>query len=503
MASTDAATAWEYHNRTKHTYQSVHSGSGGLDWANQPLPYKVYTEIEPIPLPQPAAPDTPSALEAIAGVTQASPRALAVPDRATLAALLHYSAGITKTIRYPGGEMPFRAASCTGALYHIDLYLVCGGLPDLEVGVYHFGVQDHALRRLREGDYRAVVVRATAGETAVAAAPAVLVAASTYWRNAWKYRERAYRHCFWDAGTILANLLAMTVALDLPARLTLGFADHAVNGLLGLDEQREGALAVIALGSSQGPQGPAPAVTPLSPVTAPLSPSEVDYPAIREMHAASSLDDEDAVRAWRAGGAPQRVEPAGPIPLRPLTDLPDDGVPAVVQRRGSSRRFARDPITFDQLSTMLVRSTGAIPAGLMGGLNDLYLIVSAVEGLESGAYFYHRGAQTLELLKSGDFRSEAGHLGLDQALPADAAVNIYYMADLRPIFDRRGNRGYRAAQLEAGIMGGKLYLASYALRLGATGLTFYDDEVTGFFSPHAAGKSPMFLMAAGLPARRS
>jgi hypothetical protein len=52
-------------------------------------------------------------------------------------------------------------------------------------------------------------------------------------------------------------------------------------------------------------------------------------------------------------------------------------------------------------------------------------------------------------------------------------------------------------QLEAGIMGGRLYLASYAQRMGATGLTFYDDEVTAFFSPHASGKSAIFLVAIG------
>jgi len=40
-----------------------------------------------------------------------------------------------------------------------------------------------------------------------------------------------------------------------------------------------------------------------------------------------------------------------------------------------------------------------------------------------------------------------------------------------------------------------LYLAAYAQRLGASGLTFFDDDVTDFFSPHAAGKSYMFLIA--------
>jgi len=81
-------------------------------------------------------------------------------------------------------------------------------------------------------------------------------------------------------------------------------------------------------------------------------------------------------------------------------------------------------------------------------------------------------------------------------------VDIFLLADLRAIFDRFGNRGYRAVQLEAGILAGKLYLAAYAQRLGATGLTFYDDDVTGFFSPHAEGKSATLLVAVGHGVKR-
>ena len=60
-----------------------------------------------------------------------------------------------------------------------------------------------------------------------------------------------------------------------------------------------------------------------------------------------------------------------------------------------------------------------------------------------------------------------------------------------------GNRGYRAAQLEAGVMGGNVYIAAHSLGLGATGMTFFDDAVTAFFSPHAAGKSLLFLVGLG------
>jgi nitroreductase len=181
--------------------------------------------------------------------------------------------------------------------------------------------------------------------------------------------------------------------------------------------------------------------------------------------------------------------------------MPHDPIEQVILRRGSSRRFARTSISFSQLSNILHQATRGVPADFLpdagSQLNNLYLIIHAVEGVAPGAYVFHRDRQVLECLKPGDFRNQAGYLGLEQALPADAAVDIFFLADLHGVFEAMGNRGYRAVQLEAGIIGGKLYLAAYAERLGASGLTFYDDDVTRFFSPHAEGKSAIFLVAVG------
>lgn len=508
VTNRDLAAAWEYHKATKHSFESVRSGRHFLDFANQPLPFKVYQALEPMPLPRGLQPSGVAALDALSA-SHAETGGERLPDLQLLASVLHHSAGITKRIRYPQGEMLFRAASCTGALYHIDLYLVCGDLPDLEAGVYHFGVHDFALRRLRHGDFRGELVRATAAEPAVAAAPAVLVCSSTFWRNAWKYQARTYRHCFWDSGTILANLLAMTAAHRLPARVVLGFVDDRVNRLLGLDTQREVALALVPLGRGSSP-GQAPEVEPLTLETMPLSRSEVDYPAIRKMHEASSLAGVAEVVAWRDADAP--LTPVVPISgrrfeLRPLSgdDAPPDTIEEVIARRGSSRRFAREPIAMEQLST-IVSSIGAVPADFARPgsrpLNDAYIIANAVEGLPDGSYVYHPDESALELLREGEFREEAGYLGLEQALPADASADVFFLTDLAPLLERFGNRGYRVAQLEAAVNGGRLYLASYALGLGATGLTFYDDDVTGFFSPRAEGKSVMFLTALGHPFKR-
>jgi SagB-type dehydrogenase family enzyme len=133
-------------------------------------------------------------------------------------------------------------------------------------------------------------------------------------------------------------------------------------------------------------------------------------------------------------------------------------------------------------------------------LNDLYLSVHSVDGLPPGKYVYHRRESLLELLEAGEFRGEAAHLCLGQDLGGDASVTVFFLADLNVILERYGNRGYRLAQMEAGITGGNLYLSAYALGRGATGLTFFDDDVINYFSPHAAGMEAIFVVALGVPA---
>lgn len=506
--NSDTSAAWSYHDGTKHSWQSVHTSNHRLDFQNQPSPFKIYPQLEGQRLPTDLDASNVPALAALRSPAQAGTRE---PDLRQLSGLLYYTAGITKRGIVPGGQIFFRAAACTGALYHIELYLVCGDLDGLEAGVYHFGPHDFSLRQLRQGDYRSVLAEAAGGDSAVANAPAVLVTSSVYWRNAWKYQARAYRHSYWDSGTMLANLLAMGIAYGLPLKVVTTFLDEPVNNLLGLDTFREAALHLVPVGGKSGTPPPeAPALSSLDLEVAPYSSREIEYPEIAAMHSASSLSLPEEVRQIRSVSSPPVASaPSGElIALDPLAgdDLPDEPIEPVIVRRGSSRRFRRDSITFRQLSTMLEATGQDLPADFPGSpgarLTQGYLLVNNVQGLESGSYVYHSELQALEVLKVGNFRQEAGYLGLQQELPADASVNLFFLADLDRALGTFGNRGYRMAQTEAAIRAGKAYLAAYALRLGASGLTFFDDDVTEFFSPHAAGKSVMFLIALGRPRPR-
>ena len=497
--------ARRYHRLTAHSPESVRRDRHRLDWVNQPAPFKVYPDLPVVPLPREVPPPPRDTLAALSG-----PLAAPVPlDRDRLATLLFHAAGVTRTKQYAGGETTYyRAAPSTGALYQTEAYVVAGAVDGLDPGVYHFSPGDFALRRLRAGDFRGALATAAADD-GLAAAPAAVVLTAIYWRNTWKYQARGYRHLFWDSGTLLSQLLAAARALDTPARVVTGFVDGEVNALLGLDAAREGALEIAPLGGPGPGAGPSPPVVSLAPAVIPLSAREVDYPLLVEAYADSSLAGEAGVLAWRERAAALRGADGPPAPGGArLVPLPAPRAAAgrslgdTVLARGSTREFSGEAIGAEALATALHHATRGLEADVPAGLVDLYLTVHAVEGVPPGAYVYHPGLHALEALKAGDVREEAAFLCLEQPLGGMSSATVFFLADLDRVLGALGNRGYRVANLEAGVIGGRLYLGAYAQRFGATGLTFYDDLVVGFFSPHARGKAALFVTALGRSVRR-
>src|SRR5262249_166434 len=138
MSNNDIQLALRYHRETSHSLHSLRRNTWSLDWSNRPLPYKIYSSLEPLPLPDISPLLPTSALNAIAskGLAFAGEQ---VPDVEALARLCFFANGITKRWqRTWGQELALRAAACTGALFHIELYVVCGDLPGLTAGVFHF-----------------------------------------------------------------------------------------------------------------------------------------------------------------------------------------------------------------------------------------------------------------------------------------------------------------------------------------------------------------------------
>jgi SagB-type dehydrogenase family enzyme len=500
--------AREYHERTNHSPRELRESDFGLDPSNRPRPYKRYEG-----LPRVAASGTPEPPDepVLSAVAQSSAEPTCGPAEPAgdpdVYTLCHYATGVTKELERGGETVRFRAASCTGKLYHVDLYAVTGAVGEFDPGVYHFDPHAGGFDVLREGDYRGVLADAAGRHEGVTTAPVTFVATSEWWRNAWKYRERTYRHAFWDSGTVLANLLAVAHGAGHRASVVVGFADDPVAALLGVDPDEEAPLELVPVGSGAPAPDP-PAVEPIDPAEAPLSEDPVDYPLVPDAWRQSTLEDGSAATAWRerdvdfdthGPGDGERVEldpvDAGTASARP--------VGATIERRGSLREFGHDPISARKFATILDRALRGVPTDLAGDREplDCHCLVHAVEGVESGAYRYRPDANALERVGDTD-RGTAGHLALDQPVVGDAAANVYLLADVDRVVRRLGNRGYRLAQLAGGIALGRLYLATYAhLGIGGRGFTFYDDLVTEHLSPGAGDRAPMTMFALGRPPR--
>ncbi|MGH2788724.1 MAG: SagB/ThcOx family dehydrogenase [Actinomycetota bacterium] len=482
--------ALSFHELTKHTPASVRRSAPVLDWSNKPHPFKEYVDREPIPLPPPSSDTAFPATEAIIGRGPDVGRQL---DLSELARLLVLGAGVLRERVFADGErLYFRTYASAGALYPIELYVACSGIDGLASGLYHFHPRERVLRRVATSDPRPYLSRACGSRDPVATASVAFVLTGIPWRTTWKYAARGYGHLFWDGGMIIANLFALAASTGHQAEVVAGFADHEVNALVGVDGRTEMALTVLSIGVSSenkerlvsGVRFPATA----RHAVAPLSPRAREYPELVAAHAAGALAP-DEVASWQR--SPDRH------PNAPQTTLCHDGIERVIRRRGSSRAFSRDPMPGEQLTDVLVRGLYQIPSDWGSSLIEMTAIVNAGEGIEPGAY--RVDDRKLQLLAQGDFRDVAYWLCLEQPLGGDAVATVFLLADLSRIVSEFGSRGYRAAQLEAGIRAGRLYLGAYACGFGATGLTFYDDEVRKFFDTDL---EPMLVVALGRPAPR-
>jgi SagB-type dehydrogenase family enzyme len=513
----------EYHERTKHAPGDFAGGGPGLDFETLPRQFKAYRDRPAIDLSAVRAPKLPAlsvvaetGSDPLAGAEQTGRDGV---DSATVASLCYYAAGVKGERTHPADavdrRMSYRMASCTGNLHHIDLYVACGDLDGLAAGVYHFDPATLSLDVLREGDRRDPLAAAAGDGSRVADAPVTVAVTSEWWRNAWKYRERTYRHAFWDSGTVLSHLVGTAHAFDLSASVVAGFDDRAVADLLGVDPETEAPLELVPVGSGvpagESSTGDARDAAPIDPATEPHPDHDRSHDLPYEAWAASSLSDGGAATEWRErvrDALPVGTVPAGNgerVALDPVDHETASARPLAntIRRRRSAREYAHEPISRRRFATILDRALRGVPLAAADGetlaLNDAYVAVSAVEGIDQGVYQYLPDEPALERIGDADRRATQ-HAALEQSPAAEAAANVYLLTDVEAVVDRLGDRGYRLAQLEAGVALGRLYLATYAHRdLGGRGLTFFDDAVTDLLSPRAADQTPTTMFVLGHP----
>ena len=389
--------------------------------------YKRYEMPLPrVPLPRDLPTTTAPAIAVLAGIADIPRATLDLP---ALSRLLHLSAGVVRTAERPYATWLFRAAGSAGGRFPLEVYVAVPEGADLPAGVHWYDPLDHALVRVGPAP--------RGGATA-------LVVTGVPWRTGWRYRERGYRHIYWDAGTMLGQLLAVADSAGLDARLFSRFPDAEVTDLVGADGVHEWPVAVVALGD-----GPALDATGTATAGA-VDADPVEFPLATAAQRAGDLTTIGV--PWERGAS---------------VDVPVEGtepIEAVVLARGSQRRMdATRGLPEQTLRTAMLVS--------MRGIDVPHrVVVHHVEGLAPGVY---RWPDLSVPVRSAELRDELYRVCLDQGLASEAAFVVIGASDVRALDDR----AYREAHLAAGMVEGRLHLAAYGLGASATGMTFLDSEI--------------------------
>jgi SagB-type dehydrogenase family enzyme len=225
-------------------YRRGHLPGGGLDWVARPEAYKRYPEVPNIPLSPPQIEDGAPIWE-VTRQRRSVRRYQNAPIREPeLSQLLWAAQGITQESQGYG----FRTAPSAGALYPVETYVVINAVEGIESGIYHYAVSEHALEQLKAGDFRAEIARAALDQNMAARANVVFVWTAVFGRSKWKYRQRAYRYVYLDAGHIAQNMALAAVALGLGSCQIAALYDEEANDLLDVDGVEESTIYMTAIG---------------------------------------------------------------------------------------------------------------------------------------------------------------------------------------------------------------------------------------------------------------
>ena len=480
MPDQPISIAQYYHERTKYDPQTIASKSKGLDWSQQPHPFKEYKIGQTFDLKPYLSRQT-------------------VPQKGDfwrrISRILGCSYGLTAKIATMGSPLYLRSAPSAGGLYPAEVYLISRGTEFLPAGLYSYQGQSHSLLLFWESDVWTNLQSACFWNPVLENTDIALVTSAIFYRSAWRYEDRAYRRIFLDTGHLLGNIELSASINDYRAHLIGGFNDSQMNELLYLDSEKESVMTVIPLADLLNiRQNLPPSTTALPSATTTLYPKIAEGELLNSLHRATMIATDEKIEA---NVTPSNWEDKYNFPFclkvsvtsRPVNwgeDLID--LESTMLKRRSTRAYSGASLSLDELRALLHftyqpqdyagQNLDPNPDYFDLDLLETFIAVSAVTGLEEGCYYYAPKAQELRQIRFKNFQQELHYLCLGQDLGRDAAAVVFHTADLSKAVAKYGDRVYRYLHADAGHLGQRLNLAAIHLGLGVSGIGgFFDDQV--------------------------
>nr|WP_026975250.1 SagB family peptide dehydrogenase [Alicyclobacillus contaminans] len=467
-----------------------------VNWADAPLPYKLYRGQLEIPL------------SGHLPLTLLSREAPVEPNLATIGHFLWLAYGLGQLSQtfLPSTQPPMfhhayrRFPPSGGALYPSELYVYLK-MDEIPSGVYHYNAAHHRLVLLREGNFDAYLGRSLIHPCDISRCFGALFVSTVFWKNFFKYNQFAYRLQGMDAGAAIGQALEVAERFGLETTVCFQFLDRAVHHLLGLEESQENVYAVLPLSTHPTTTWFHPLATedrpeicdgdlcrelePLQTAQFIKSRTILPYPSLLEMQRASGLASHGQAPTirWPVGAVPSDHDGAARWKLPPA-ECPSYDLLAVCRRRYSpGMDFAWCPLDARKLSSLLWNAAstsyktdiyhpdGRLPSGF-----EWYAVVHGVKGVPDGAYAYGAEPHVLTLIAPGDHR-----LFLQQSMTmhtvnlSEVPICLHLGGDRHHWIRELGVRGYRIQQMVAGMLTQRLLLSAAALGMNGHPLLGFDS----------------------------
>lgn len=497
----------EYHEGTKHHLDRYARSLGYLDWANQPDPFRRYEGAPKVRLAHPDEADSPP-YDDIFSPGKVPARSM---DRASVSRLFYDSLSLSAWKQTPGSDRwALRVNPSSGNLHPTEAYLICGPLAGIgeEPGIYHYSPVEHALERLF-----ALTMEEWSSLTGDNTSEVLFVAlTSIYWREAWKYGERAFRYCNHDVGHALGALSLAAASLGWFGGLIETVSDDDLGRLLFLESQDKSEAehpdCLVMISTSMGSANveiPSTLLQRLSRAECLGQPNQLS----KNHHPWPAIDQVSELTRYSVAKPP--THKTFPKSGSPNPDAP--GSSSMKARRLFRQRrsaVAMDPSgsigrpAFFRIMARLTLGRMSVPFSLLpwSPLVSLLLFVHRVRELRAGVYLLIRDSDQqsllraslraeflwkkpegcpedldLFLLEEGDCRNAAKIVSCHQGIAADGVFSLGMLSRFEPVLQENGASFYRRLHWECGLIGQLLYLEAEAAGIRGTGIGCFHDDL--------------------------
>ncbi len=489
-----------YHEATKHHYDRYARSPGYMDWQNQPNPFRYYKGAPVLPLPL-LKKDPPAAYPDLYSRKNNSWQPLTIE---TIAGFLELSLGLSAWKAVSGSRWSLRMNPSSGNLHPTEAHLILPPIRSIKAGVYHYNALEHLLEKRAE-----IPSELWQNITSHLRVEGFLIGVSSiFWRESWKYGERAFRYCNHDAGHALACISFSANLFGWKVTYLNALSDEEIETVLGfnqirfreLEEEHTDLLALVHRPVSNH----VPRNLPDQ-----LIAKFAELPFVGEPDKLSQrcVNWEIIYQTARLTAKPatQEIRVKLDDPRLSINERSQFTAADIIRRRRSATAFERSgSITRNQFLTMLDKTLPRMDCApfdteLIQPSSHLLVFVHSVVDLRSGLYFFLRAEQDFDqirqlsrgdflwepvepgmplyLLTEGNFRQQAMMVSCHQEIAGFSAFSLGMIAKFKEVISV-APYCYRHLFWETGMIGQVLYLEAEAHGARGTGIgCFFDDAV--------------------------